>query len=363
MEVGRTTKCEQIRACRDSALVLCLFAILCGAAGCQSTPSIQSTDLPPSFRAAHRTPKPQIDLSVLAQKSINSDLVYPGDELDVLIVSGAEETQPEPIPCHVYESGEVELPFNIGVVPVAGLTLTGVEQQIRRASIQRQIFRNPVVSVVLRERQTDNVRVLGAVETPGDYKLPRAGSDLLAAISAAGGLSEEAGTKIEVLHPVVGQGGVLQASYEEGGGTQNSVHVDLLDAMKGQAGDLTLRDGSVVMVKPHVPQTIYVHGLVPNDGEFELPKDEPLRVTQAIALAGGREIEVADTVHVTRFVEGREEPVVAEVSLKEAKSNRDANLVLQAGDVVSVEETPTTFTVDFLRNFFRIGFSSAIPGF
>jgi protein involved in polysaccharide export with SLBB domain len=117
------------------------------------------------------------------------------------------------------------------------------------------------------------------------------------------------------------------------------------------------------MVKTHVPQTVYVHGLVPHDGEFDLPKDQPLRVTQAIALAGGREIEFADKVHITRFVEGYAQPLNIEVSLKEAKANRDANLVLRAGDVVSVEETPTTFTIDFLRNFFRVGFSGAIPGF
>ena len=98
-------------------------------------------------------------------------------------------------------------------------------------------------------------------------------------------------------------------------------------------------------------------------GEFELPKGKPLRVDQAIALAQGRSIEFADRVHVTRFVQGREEPIVIDLSMKEAKTNRDSNIVLIAGDVVSVEETPTTFTVDFLRNFFRIGFSSAIPGF
>ena len=106
-----------------------------------------------------------------------------------------------------------------------------------------------------------------------------------------------------------------------------------------------------------------MNGLVKQAGEYELPRSKPLRVTQAIALAGGREIEFADKVHVQRYLKGRSEPILIEVSLDEAKSNADANLVLMAGDVVSVEETPTTFTVDFLRNFFRIGFSSAIPGF
>jgi hypothetical protein len=35
---------------------------------------------------------------------------------------------------------------------------------------------------------------------------------------------------------------------------------------------------------------------------------------------------------------------------------------LAPGDVVSVEETPLTFTVGTIQSFVRFGFSSAIPG-
>lgn len=345
------------------AVGVLLLALL--VTGCSTfsnrTKAIPATELPVAFRAQHQSIRPPIDLSVLASRSLNSDLIYPGDVLDINLVTGAEKETPEPLPYRVNPDGTVDLPL-LGPIAVSGLTLTGAEEQIRTQAVARRIYREPLVSVLMNSRQTDSVRVVGAVKEPGDYELPRAGSDLLAAIIAAGGLSKEASDSIEIRHRVISNTEVTQASFEPGSSGENTVHVDLVEAMSGQPGDWGLQDGSVVMVKEHRPAKIYVHGLVPHDGEFELPKDQPLRVTQAIALAGGRDLEFADLVHVTRFVEGYSEPVVIAVSMREAKANRDSNLILQAGDVVSVVETPTTFTIDFLRKFFRIGFSSTFPG-
>ena len=342
--------------------------------GCRTVENvnvISATELPLEYRAEHRTGKPVVDLSVLARRSLDSDLIYPGDVLDVTLVTGAESEPPESLPYRVTPDGTLDLPL-VGSVPVVGLTLTGAENAIRKVSVEQRVYRNPSITVLMNARQTDRVLVVGAVKEPKVYELPRAGSDLLAAITAAGGLTEEAGAVIEIRHPKSPGDGVQQAAFESvaagempPAGASNSVHVNLDDAMSGNVGelDLGLHDGSVVWVKEHRPETIYVHGLVKQANEFEIPKGKALRVDQAIALAQGRSMEFADTVHVTRFVEGREEPIVIELSMKEAKTNRDENIVLMDRDVVSVEETPTTFTVDFLRNFFRIGFSSAIPGF
>ena len=348
-------------SCRWRAIGVLLLAAL--STGCQTfgNKAIPADELPFQFRAQNYSVRPPLDLSVLASRSINTDIIYPGDVLDINLITGAETETPEALQYSVNPDGTVDLPL-LGPVAISGLTLTGAEEQIRRHAVAQRIYREPLVSVLLNSRKTDKVLVVGAVNEPGPYELPRAGSDLLAAISAAKGLSEEAGREIEIRHRVDPRGSVSHASYEPGATGMQSVHIDLVEAMHGRVADTGLRDGSVVMVKEHRPAKVYVHGLVPNDGEFELPKDQPLRVTQAIALAGGRDLEFADLVHVTRFVEGYPEPVVIAVSMREAKSDRAQNLVLQAGDVVSVVETPTTFTIDFLRKFFRVGFSSTFPG-
>ena len=56
-------------------------------------------------------------------------------------------------------------------------------------------------------------------------------------------------------------------------------------------------------------------------------------------------------------------PVRYIVGVRKANKNGLANLKLAPGDVVNVDETPTTFMVQTLKDFVRFGFSSGLPGF
>jgi polysaccharide export outer membrane protein len=67
-------------------------------------------------------------------------------------------------------------------------------------------------------------------------------------------------------------------------------------------------------------------------------------------------------VQVIRQSPWSDEPIVIQSSVRDAKSNSMANLRLAPGDIVSVEETPTTLVVGTIREFVRFGFTSAIPG-
>ena len=139
-------------------------------------------------------------MSTIARQSATTDLVYPGDVLEITVATGIEEQTPQNWPLRVADDGQINLPL-VGPVRVAGLTLTEAEQEIRRLSVQREIYREPHVVVLMKQRRMIRVRVVGAVESPGVYDVPAAGSDLLAALVAAGGLSEKAGTWVEIRHP------------------------------------------------------------------------------------------------------------------------------------------------------------------
>jgi polysaccharide export outer membrane protein len=105
-------------------------------------------------------------------------------------------------------------------------------------------------------------------------------------------------------------------------------------------------------------------GLVNRSDQYEIPEDLPEpRLLDALAMAGGQSLSIADKVHVIRQLPGRAEPVVIQASVRAAKADLTSNIQLAAGDVVSVEETPTTFVVGTIKDFVRFGFSSAIPGF
>jgi polysaccharide export outer membrane protein len=110
------------------------------------------------------------------------------------------------------------------------------------------------------------------------------------------------------------------------------------------------------MVMPQEKQVIHVTGLVAKPNQFELPRNKDIRVLDALAMAGGTNSPVADKVFVIRQVPNEAQPAVIKVSIRAAKRHGDENLLLAAGDLVSVESTPATMTVDTLTKFFRVAF-------
>ena len=118
----------------------------------------------------------------------------------------------------------------------------------------------------------------------------------------------------------------------------------------------------MIMVERRDPQPVHVIGLVMKPDQYELPVNQDMHLLDVIAKAGGVSLNVADKIHVIRTLPGRAEPAVVQVSLKDAKMGGPANLRLAPGDVVSVEETPITVVMETIRTFFRVGFTSAMPG-
>jgi polysaccharide export outer membrane protein len=116
------------------------------------------------------------------------------------------------------------------------------------------------------------------------------------------------------------------------------------------------------MIERRDPHPVHVIGLVMKPGQFEMPVNQDMHVLDAIAMAGGVSINVAEKIYVLRRVPGKEQPAVIEVSYKDARAGGKSNLRLASGDVVSVEETPTTVFFESIRTFFRVGFTSALPG-
>ena len=364
-------KASQVRLDRRRIwwLLLLLFVGI-WSSGCRSVVDYNGSTLPQDLRAKAEVTNYDIDLSTLASHSIDEDLIYPGDLLEVTVTTGLEETKPLSWALRVSENGEIDAPL-IGTVSLAGRTLAESEHTLRQASIERDVFRQPHVAVLMKNRQMIKVRVVGAVKAPGVYELPAAGSDLLSAIVAADGLSEEAGTEVEIRHPNgrrrlsnnANHTGVVLASFEQSPETpQRTVIVDLT-APDQNGVDLHVEDGSVVMVREQESHSISVLGLVKRPGNYDLPLDETFRLLDAVAMAGGTTVSIADKVRVIRRLDEDSVPIVIEVSIKAAKNTSNENLILMPGDTVSIEETPATFVVETVRSFVRFGFSSAIPGF
>lgn len=341
-----------------AAVTVCLLSAF---SGCQKA-VYRAASLPPELMATKVEGLHKVDLSRLGKSVVPNEVIYPGDVVEVSIGTGLEDRTPPSWPLRVADSGEINIPL-VGPVPVAGLMLTDAEQAIRRESISRRIYRDPHVSVLLKHRKSIRVTVVGAVGRAGTYELPAASGDLLTALIAAGGLSDKASTIVEIRNVQDPQ--TLAESYNGSRSTlaeNDSVRIDLISASEGLAPQYRIQDGSIIMVRELEPTTIQVIGLVRKPDQFEIPPDQQVRLLDAVALAGGLSIELADKVQVIRQLDGMAEPAVISCSIRDAKRGGQANMALAPGDVVSVEETPLTFTVGTIQNFVRFGFSSAVPG-
>ncbi len=352
--------CDVIAIADRLFLMCCLLLPL---AGCRRGVIYTPDRLPTQYVAAPLQSPHRLNLSQMVRVTANSEQIYPGDLLSVAILTGMEtDEQPEPPRLRVDESGQVSVPL-VGMVPIAGLSLEAAERRICEESVRRGIYRAPNVTLALEQRRTRRVTVVGAVNEPGVIRLPSAESDLFAALVAAGGLADDASTFVEISRPVHSPTNASFASFPTPDPASSQLQSDRIDLLKlNDARDLQLDDGAVVMVVKQPRRSVQVMGLVQQPAELDMPADRDMRLLDAIAQAGGLTIQVANKVRVIRQVPGQPEPVVIQTSIRDAKLRGGANILLAAGDVVTVEETPTTFTVEMLRSFIRFGFTSSIPG-
>jgi protein involved in polysaccharide export with SLBB domain len=161
-----------------------------------------------------------------------------------------------------------------------------------------------------------------------------------------------------------GPAAVQQASFSPPPMTRVSQRVDLVEATQGGTiGDYRLSDGDVVVVHEEEPRFVYAAGLVNEPQQVEIPPGQDLRVLDVLTMAGGRRFELADKIHVIRQLPHLEQPVVIEVSVREAKKNGLANLIVGPSDIVSVEETPITFVLGAIQQVLRFGVSGSLPLF
>lgn len=344
--------------------------------GCKSTHFTAET-LPKHLQVEPTSRTNHMDIAGMVGPGTSTNEISPGDLLEISVASGrSDEKENKPLQVRVTREGTVNAP-PIGPVQVAGLEAFAAEQQIAQAAIDRGIFVRPSITVQVLTPAVNRITVLGAVTEPGVKEIPKGSCDLARALAAAGGLTEEASTKVDVLRystqtfmadgtnsAAPASEGVTLASYNasaapiDGAATPpRTFRIDLAQAPEKARSTYGLGDRDVVMVLPAEKQFVHVTGLVRTPNQFELPRHQDMTVMDAIALAGGVSSPVADKVFVIRRLPDMTEPAVIQVSIREAKGDGAENLRLAAGDLVSVERTPSTVLVDSMMTMFRVGFS------
>lgn len=272
-------------------------------------------------------------LMILSAGLISADLPQDGfireyriGPKDLLEIKVQEVPELSSLGVRVSEDGSITLPL-AGNIGLAGMTKDEVEKLIARVLIERNLVKNPQVSVFIKEYQSQVVSLIGAVTKPGIYQLVGRVT-LLDIISQAGGFKENAANEIFVLRE-----GKSEAAA--------TIRIDLEDlTVNGNPKlNIPLQPGDVINIPADEVISIFVFGAVRNPGALQVKKSARINIVQAVAQAGGlTESGKYSGITIKRTLkDGREENL--KVNLMDIIRGKKPNIVLLKGDVVFVRES------------------------
>ena len=217
----------------------------------------------------------------------------------------------------VDERGNIALPVG-GVLPVAGLTTQEAARRIEARLRETEVLNEPHVAVTALEYATQGVTIAGEVKNPGVFPLLGA-HNLLDMISAAGGLTAEAGATVTGTH---------RADPEHPFAAKVGSRSDATSGV-----NLDIRPGDTIVVS-HAG-IIYVVGAVGKPGAFLMQHNDRLSVIEAIALAQGTSRSAAlNSAKLIRKSESARQELP--VSLKKILANKAPDEALFDGDILFV---------------------------
>lgn len=267
-------------------------------------------------------------------QGIRNYLLGPGDVIDVRVFA-----QPDlNAIAEVDSEGNISsLPFLESPIRARCRTEKDVQKDI--AAAYAKYLKNPQVSVRITERKSrPPATVFGAVRQATRVQMQRK-VRLNELMAASGGFTERAAGTIQILHtePVMCPEPGEEAESQAIDGTRiplQVVKISELRAGRPEANPM-IRPGDYILVTEAEP--VYVTGsVISPQGVF---MREQLTLGRAIAMVGGtrKEAKLSD-VRIYRQKPGSSDQEMIRVDYSAIKKNKQADVLLQAYDIVEVPE-------------------------
>ena len=280
-----------------------------------------------------QTSAPSIGSGIVRSTDSASDTRYrigPGDVL-AIIVRKAPELSLEAV--RVDQRGMIRIPMIEGELMAACRTESELATQV--ATIYLEYKKNPSVEVFVREFQSRPVAVIGAVNSPGQFRLQRP-VRLGELLTFAGGPSGNAGRIIDVIHA----GGPSVCEQESTAGvapaeTMQGLRVfQLNDTLRGTEGANPFVQPGDIISLPEADQ-VWVVGHVLQPRAIAL-KDKTITLSRAIAMAGGpqRDSKTSRIRIVRQTNDGRKQEIIVDLGAIEKQKAED--IALLPNDIVEV---------------------------
>jgi polysaccharide biosynthesis/export protein len=361
-------------------LVSLLFLLGCATHSSNVPQEDKSTGVPQAPNgplSSASVPGEKSDLDKLAdlwrtrsEKTPSSDYpIGPGDVLEIS-VPAMEELKDRTV--RVTAEGTILLPF-IGRVQAEGLTEGELAEQLRPRL--KEYLRNPRVFIFVKEYNSRQVAVLGAVVRPGLYNLTSGSENIFDMISRAGGILPDAEPRIYLIptEPLKGDAAkevvstlpIALRPKDPASPILRKTEPILIDVKELSYGghqvylSLPVRPGDTIMV-PGGAQVL-VDGWVDKPGAYKMTPG--LTVSGAVAAAGGA-LFAADRSTVTVIRPNRDgKRISLAADLDKIKNGEMSDIGLQGGDIVQVSSSTAKLVpwgiYEFFKDLVRVGIGSS----
>lgn len=108
-----------------------------------------------------------------------------GDEIAVVVFNESEFSNAQ----RIDNRGIIRLPY-AGEISIANRTVREAERYLEGLLVDKKLLREPMVTIAVREYASREVAILGAVGSPGKYRMPREASsvEIVDVVTGMGGL-------------------------------------------------------------------------------------------------------------------------------------------------------------------------------
>jgi polysaccharide export outer membrane protein len=291
----------------------------------------------------HETPQQTNDriqqLALLARAHPMDTPIGGGDLLHIDVFDVPELSRD----VRVSGTGDISYPLIAEKIPVTGLSPFQLESKLEQLLIEAGLVSHPQVSVFVREQFSEPVSVVGAVKSTMVYQVVRP-TTLLEVLSAAGGISDDAGSVVIVTRPVRSD----TPRAEPASATNDPEREEQKTTIRLQ--DLLESGDSVYNIPIYGGDTIsvpragivYVLGFgVAQPGGYVLQSHgEQVTVLKAIALAHGlTSFAKADAAVIMRTNPATGQKDEIPVHLKAIQNRKAADVAMRSNDILYIPDS------------------------
>jgi len=277
----------------------------------------------------------------------SSDDRYRNGQGDVLDIRVYNRPQLSREAVRVEGNGMIRMPLVENEIQANCLTEGELAKEI--STRYARYYKNLQVDVFIKEYQSKQVAIIGAVNEQSRFQLQRR-VRLLELLTYAKGPSTKAGQTINIVHSVAAS---PCKETDDADTSAAFTSYKLSDVLQGDPKSNPYLDAGDIVTLPEADQ-VYVVGNVFMPLTISLK--EPITLTRAIAMAGGLKQDTRkDKIRVLRQEPGTTTRKEITVDLSAIEKKRSEDLALAPNDIVDV---PTSAGKSFLRSLIQ----GVVPG-